>query len=268
MRDLSCAFGRISNANAYIKAGKPFGWFASCYSAFPWGKGDRRRKPLVDEGSFRKTRASQLRNKRKDRVKILRIFWIITPSSVVLAYARPTASPPRGEAFWLVINVCPFPYEGKGDRNACVSVDEVESKTAEKRITRRDLELRVSHILVSVVAFICETLREFSPKILGVMKQVTRRDLELPVSPVVSSIHTCVNETEEFAAQIRSPKSVTFRANKKGCKSAAPHKEVLREWCRSQWSAPFSYAVFSASSEIKASSSSSLGIVKSPTPVK
>ena len=116
----------------------------------------------MDEGSFRKTRAPQLRNKRKDRVKILRIFWIITLSSVVLAYARPTASPPRGEAFWLVINVCSFPYEGKGDRNACVSVDEVESKTAEQRITRRDLELRVSHILVSVVAVVSETLREFA----------------------------------------------------------------------------------------------------------
>ena len=88
-RDLSCAFGRISNANAYIETarvyiempqgiisiqaplisrlrrqlphprGKPFGGADSDYPAFPWGKGDREER-AVDEGCFRLTLASQL----------------------------------------------------------------------------------------------------------------------------------------------------------------------------------------------------------------
>ncbi len=42
------------------RGGKPFGWSLTDYSAFPWGKGDRRRKPLVDEGCFRLSLASRL----------------------------------------------------------------------------------------------------------------------------------------------------------------------------------------------------------------
>ncbi len=83
---------RISNANAYIEnacvyiempqgiisfnsplitayaelphpkvGGKPFGWSHADFSAFPGGKGDREER-AVDEGCFRPTYASQLRN--------------------------------------------------------------------------------------------------------------------------------------------------------------------------------------------------------------
>jgi hypothetical protein len=91
----------------------------------PMGKGDRSRKARVDEGCFRLTWASRLRNNRKDRMKILRIFRKDNP--LITAYAellpgrtlppvlrlpdhspdgrdrlrRPTPNPPKGEAFWL-----------------------------------------------------------------------------------------------------------------------------------------------------------------------
>ena len=94
MRDASCAFGRISNANAYIENARVYiempqgiisiqapphqsasptasppqsggeAFWLGCSQVFqpsPWGKGDREERS-VDEGCFRSFYASQLCN--------------------------------------------------------------------------------------------------------------------------------------------------------------------------------------------------------------
>ena len=74
--------------------------------SLPLGAGDRRRKPLVDERCFRLTWAFRLRNNKKDRLKILRIFRKDNP--LITAYAE---LPHRGgKPFgWSHTNFSAFP---------------------------------------------------------------------------------------------------------------------------------------------------------------